>query len=132
MNENEVVMMVLWALVIGVIIYSNIKKLTSKLDAKSTNFTHYLDFCDDIIRELDTIKCSSEAQKDEILSLKNEIKHIASINANIKSEDIWEDKLFTFLTKLDESLNEKFENGKELGDKIRSELQDKFRAKFNR
>ena len=122
MDETQLAIMALAAFGVGVFMYVNIQKLQTKLDQPADN-TPYLDFCDDILSELGKIEADERIQ-----SLKNEIKHSAAMNAN-SSKDVWEDRLFAFLTKLDAAIGEKF--GTERADEIRSSLQDKFKRKFS-
>ncbi|CZE50044.1 hypothetical protein [Campylobacter geochelonis] len=129
------------ALIVGFIVYLQIQKVSKKLDEVEQNpdMSRYLNLCDFIVLEIDelergltlgdvTLKDSKLKSEFElgVDSLKNEILYIKDTYQSNQNSSVWEEKLFSFLSKFEEFVSRYLENSEAINDDIRSRLQRQF------
>ncbi|CZE48262.1 hypothetical protein [Campylobacter geochelonis] len=129
------------ALIVGFIVYLQIQKVSKKLDEVEQNpdMSRYLNLCDFIVLEIDelergltlgdvTLKDSKLKSEFElgVESLKNEILYIKDTYQSNQNSSVWEEKLFSFLSKFEEFVSRYLENSEAINDDIRSRLQRQF------
>ncbi len=135
MTNEQLFIMLFAALAVAAMLYLNVQKITRRIDESTANpdFSYYGEFCEEIVKKLEELKMNEPAEgksaeeNNEFLSgLVRELRYIESMNANAKSAEIWESKLFTILDRLDRYLSENFLNGEKVANAVRDELQSKF------
>ncbi|MSN97089.1 hypothetical protein F1B92_07945 [Campylobacter sp. FMV-PI01] len=130
------------ALVIGIIIYIQIQKITQNIDDKESQVSidKYIKFCDiisDTIEEiykdikLENIELKDNLSKDEVLEklsiLQKELVFLQNMSNGNKSSKSWEERLFAFLSKFDKIIDDYIKNGQEKNDEIRIKLQNSYK-----
>ncbi|PSM52626.1 hypothetical protein CBLAS_0736 [Campylobacter blaseri] len=136
-------LMIIAVLVVGFIIYKQIDKITQKLDKEEANpdMSRYVKFCDKIDNEIDKlntdIKFSNIVLKDnekkddfiEKLSLlRKELVFIQNMHSSNKNALTWEKKIFSFLTKFEDIVNEYLQDNEKINDEIRERLEKEFNS----
>lgn len=128
------------AVIVGLVIWAQIQKLSIKLDEMEANpdTSRYVKFCDIIDSELlrlkDMVKneeiLADESKEDEVLSritsLSSELVFIQNMHSTNKNSKVWEEKLAEFLNKVDDLIDENFKNSDEISNKFRENLQKSF------
>lgn len=129
------------AILVGFIVYKQIQKISEFVDEneKNPNMEKYDKFCDYIDDEidkigrefkLDIIKLKDENKKDEFLDkisvLRKELVFVQNMSSSNKNKNDWEKRLFDFLSKFEDVLNEYITNSEVKNDEIRENLKVKF------
>lgn len=138
MSQNDLIIMALAVLVVGVILYRQINKLSDNITFEDENPNlAYAKFCNAIDLQIDMLRqkaleneISLLDKKDQILeSLSDFSKELVFIESlNSKDNNQWQSKLFALLSRLDEFVQDYFNNGEELAKQIKENL----RIEFNR
>lgn len=136
-------LMVIAALIIGFIIYKQIDKISKNLDEQETNpdMSKYINFCDKIDDEIDRINkdikfnniaLKDDEQKGEFLEkislLRKELVFLQNMHSTNKNAKTWEEKIFIFLNKLENTINEYLKDSEEINEKIRENLKESFNS----
>lgn len=129
------------AILVGFIVYKQIQKISEFVDEneKNPNMEKYDKFCDYIDDEidkigrefkLDIIKLKDENKKDEFLDkisvLRKELVFVQNMSSSNKNKNDWKKRLFDFLSKFEDVLNEYITNSEVKNDEIRENLKVKF------
>lgn len=130
MDSSDLFIMLAGVLMVGSLVFLNIKKITDDIDVKGMqnnqnekeNHT-YERFCDFIVLELTKIKDGNEDFDEKIDDFIRQIKHIRNMNTN-SSKSVWSQKIAEILMKIDEWL--RTSNKELLADALRNKLKDEF------
>lgn len=138
MAQNDLIIMAVAVLIVGVILYKQINKVTQNIanDDENPNLA-YSKFCDAIDKQIDILRQNTQEdmilepnKKDEILEtlsdFSKELVFIESLNS--KDSTQWQSKLFALLSRLDSFIESNFINGEQLASNIKENL----RGEFNR
>lgn len=125
------------------VLYFAIKKLTLNIDEKNLLepikadiYPKFCDLIDDKIREFkeniqnENLILKDKDKKDEFLEklgdLNRELTFIQTMNLSNKSDDVWQNELFSFLKELEALLLEFLEKGEEEAENLRQNLMQGF------
>jgi uncharacterized protein YoxC len=138
MTQNDLIIMATAVLIVGVILYKQINKVTQNItnEDENPNLT-YSKFCDAIDKQIDILRQKTQEdiilelnKKDEILEtlsdFSKELVFIESLNS--KDSTQWQNKLFALLSRLDAFVESNFIDGEQLANDIKENL----RGEFNR
>ncbi|WP_086238396.1 hypothetical protein [Campylobacter devanensis] len=136
MAQNDLIIMAVAVLIVGVILYKQINKVTQNItnDDENPNLV-YSKFCDAIDNQIDILRQNTQEdmilepnKKDEILEalsdFSKELVFIESLNS--KDSDKWQEKLFGLLSRIDEFVEKNFINGKDIASDIKDNLKIEF------
>lgn len=136
MAQNDLIIMAVAVLIVGVILYKQINKVTQNItnDDENPNLV-YSKFCDAIDNQIDILRQNTQEdmilepnKKDEILEalsdFSKELVFIESLNS--KDNTQWQSKLFALLSRLDSFVESNFINGEQLARNIKENLRDEF------
>ena len=136
MSQNDLIIMALAVLIVGVILYKQINKVTQNITINDENPNlAYSKFCSAIDDQIDILRQKAlenqivnQDNKDEILEnlsdFSKELVFIESLNS--KESDKWQDKLFGLLSRIDEFVEQNFINGKDIASDIKDNLKIEF------
>lgn len=136
MSQNDLIIMALAVLIVGVILYKQINKVTQNITINDENPNlAYSKFCSAIDDQIDILRQKAlenqivnQDNKDEILENLNdfskELVFIESLNS--KESDKWQEKLFGLLSRIDEFVEQNFINGKDIARDIKDNLKIEF------
>ncbi|MEE3704304.1 hypothetical protein V2I29_01730 [Campylobacter sp. CX2-8023-23] len=136
MGQNDLIIMALAVLVVGVILYKQINKVTQNITTEDENPNlAYSKFCGEIDNQIDILRQIAldngilyPDKKDEILEnlsdFSKELVFIESLNS--KDSTKWQSKLFDLLSRVDDFVELNFINGKEIADKVKNSLKTEF------
>lgn len=136
MSQNDLIIMALAVLIVGVILYKQINKVTQNITINDENPNlAYSKFCSAIDDQIDILRQKalenqivSQDNKDEILEnlsdFSKELVFIESLNS--KESDKWQEKLFGLLSRIDEFVEQNFINGKDIASDIKDNLKIEF------
>lgn len=136
MSQNDLIIMALAVLIVGVILYKQINKVTQNITINDENPNlAYSKFCSAIDDQIDILRQKalenqivSQDNKDEILEnlsdFSKELVFIESLNS--KESDKWQEKLFGLLSRIDEFVEQNFINGKDIARDIKDNLKIEF------
>ncbi len=125
--------MITIAIMVAIVMYIQINKLTKKIDEDPNDTNMYNKFCEAINNELmgfkeqflndESLNLISKSEFDEkIDDFIKELKFIQTMNTNRKDSKIWENSLFTFLDKIDKFISTNTKNGEKNADRLRNNL----------
>lgn len=136
MAQNDLIIMAVAVLIVGVILYKQINKVTQNItnDDENPNLV-YSKFCDAIDNQIDILRQNTQEdmilepnKKDEILEalsdFSKELVFIESLNS--KDSTQWQSKLFALLSRLDSFVESNFINGEQIARSIKESLRDEF------
>lgn len=128
MGQNDLLIMLISALIVGGVIYKNINNLGAKIDKEDNKTKDYSSFCDIIAQKIDELILIKD--EPELKEFKSQIKYIQALN-HIKPNDkknnsTWEENLFEILSKLDEFVSKNMPDGEKLAEDLRQNLQIEF------
>ena len=135
MSQNDLIIMAL-VLIVGVILYKQINKVTQNITINDENPNlAYSKFCSAIDDQIDILRQKAlenqivnQDNKDEILEnlsdFSKELVFIESLNS--KESDKWQEKLFGLLSRIDEFVEQNFINGKDIASDIKDNLKIEF------
>lgn len=138
MTQNDLIMMATAVLIVGVILYKQINKVTQNITNEDENPNlAYSKFCDAIDKQIDILRQKTQEnmilesdKKDEILEtlsdFSKELVFIESLNS--KDSTQWQNKLFALLSRLDTFVESNFIDGEQLA----SDIKENLRVEFNR
>ena len=136
MSQNDLIIMALAVLIVGVILYKQINKVTQNITINDENPNlAYSKFCSAIDDQIDILRQKAlenqilnQDNKDEILEnlsdFSKELVFIESLNS--KESDKWQEKLFGLLSRIDEFIEQNFINGKDIASDIKDNLKIEF------
>lgn len=142
--DKDILLALFVAAFVAAIIYFQVQKITHKIDQESSdemseNFANkYTKFCESINDELENLQNLLKDdenflnlnEKDSILEalsgLNRDLVFIQTMYRNNQNSQIWENKLFEFLSKMDKFILSSLKNGEEISSKIKSNLQKEF------
>ena len=136
MSQNDLIIMALAVLIVGVILYKQINKVTQNITINDENPNlAYSKFCSAIDDQIDILRQKTlenqivnQDNKDEILEnlsdFSKELVFIESLNS--KESDKWQEKLFGLLSRIDEFVEQNFINGKDIASDIKDNLKIEF------
>ena len=136
MSQNDLIIMALAVLIVGVILYKQINKVTQNITINDENPNlAYSKFCSAIDDQIDILRQKAlenqivnQDNKDEILEnlsdFSKELVFIESLNS--KESDKWQEKLFGLLSRIDEFVKQNFINGKDIASDIKDNLKIEF------
>ncbi|MDY5519594.1 hypothetical protein [Campylobacter lanienae] len=136
MSQNDLIIMALAVLIVGVILYKQINKVTQNITINDENPNlAYSKFCSAIDDQIDILRQKAlenqilnQDNKDEILEnlsdFSKELVFIESLNS--KESDKWQEKLFGLLSRIDEFVEQNFINGKDIASDIKDNLKIEF------
>ncbi|ARQ97647.1 MAG: hypothetical protein MR376_07825 [Campylobacter lanienae] len=136
MSQNDLIIMALAVLIVGVILYKQINKVTQNITINDENPNlAYSKFCSAIDDQIDILRQKAlenqilnQDNKDEILEnlsdFSKELVFIESLNS--KESDKWQEKLFGLLSRIDEFVEQNFINGKDIARDIKDNLKIEF------
>ncbi|WP_086252427.1 MULTISPECIES: hypothetical protein [Campylobacter] len=136
MAQNDLIIMAVAVLIVGVILYKQINKVTQNITNDDENpHLVYSKFCDAIDNQIDILRQNTQEdmilepnKKDEILEVlsdfSKELVFIESLNS--KDSTQWQSKLFALLSRLDSFVESNFINGEQLARSIKENLRDEF------
>ena len=136
MSQNDLIIMALAVLIVGVILYKQINKVTQNITINDENPNlAYSKFCSAIDDQIDILRQKAlenqivnQDNKDEILEnlsdFSKELVFIESLNS--KESDKWQEKLFGLLSRIDEFAEQNFINGKDIASDIKDNLKIEF------
>ena len=136
MSQNDLIIMALAVLIVGVILYKQINKVTQNITINDENPNlAYFKFCSAIDDQIDILRQKAlenqivnQDNKDEILEnlsdFSKELVFIESLNS--KESDKWQEKLFGLLSRIDEFVKQNFINGKDIASDIKDNLKIEF------
>ncbi|WP_096029527.1 hypothetical protein [Campylobacter lanienae] len=136
MSQNDLIIMALAVLIVGVILYKQINKVTQNITINDENPNlAYSKFCSAIDDQIDILRQKAlenqilnQDNKDEILEnlsdFSKELVFIESLNS--KESDKWQEKLFELLSRIDEFVEQNFINGKNIASDIKDNLKIEF------
>ena len=136
MSQNDLIIMALAVLIVGVILYKQINKVTQNITINDENPNlAYSKFCSAIDDQIDILRQKAlenqivnQDNKDEILEnlsdVSKELVFIESLNS--KESDKWKEKLFGLLSRIDEFVEKNFINGKDIASDIKDNLKIEF------
>ncbi|WP_096027217.1 hypothetical protein [Campylobacter lanienae] len=136
MSQNDLIIMALAVLIVGVILYKQINKVTQNITINDENPNlAYSKFCSAIDDQIDILRQKvlenqilNQDNKDEILEnlsdFSKELVFIESLNS--KESDKWQEKLFELLSRIDEFVEQNFINGKNIASDIKDNLKIEF------
>ena len=136
MSQNDLIIMALAVLIVGVILYKQINKVTQNITINDENPNlAYSKFCSAIDDQIDILRQKAletqivnQDNKDEILeNLSDFSKELVFIESlNYKESDKWQEKLFGLLSRIDEFVEQNFINGKDIASDIKDNLKIEF------
>ncbi|MBP5778539.1 MAG: hypothetical protein J6W17_01055 [Campylobacter sp.] len=121
---------------VGFIVYMEVQKMAAKAEIYELTPTNdkYIKFCDIIDFEISALKfydLKNAEQKDEFLSelanLSKELVFIQNMHSTNKNAKIWEEKLFNFLSKVDEVIENYLQNSEEVSNGLKEKLMREFK-----
>ncbi|WP_096015938.1 hypothetical protein [Campylobacter lanienae] len=136
MSQNDLIIMALAVLIVGVILYKQINKVTQNITINDENPNlAYSKFCSAIDDQIDILRQKAlenqivnQDNKDEILEnlsdFSKELVFIESLNS--KESAKWQEKLFGLLSRIDEFVEQNFINGKDIASDIKDNLKIEF------
>ena len=136
MSQNDLIIMALAVLIVGVILYKQINKVTQNITINDENPNlAYSKFCSAIDDQIDILRQKAlenqilnQDNKDEILEnlsdFSKELVFIESLNS--KESDKRQEKLFGLLSRIDEFVEQNFINGKDIASDIKDNLKIEF------
>ena len=136
MSQNDLIIMALAVLIVGVILYKQINKVTQNITINDENPNlAYSKFCSAIDDQIDILRQKAlenqivnQDNKDEILEnlsdFSKELVFIESLNS--KESDKWQEKLFGLLSRIDEFVEQNVIHGKDIASDIKDNLKIEF------
>ncbi|ANE36071.1 putative membrane protein [Campylobacter iguaniorum] len=141
MAEKDIILMLIAVMIVGVVLNTQIKRVTKRLDIEETNpnLGYYSDFCNAIDEKILMLKELVQDAKiletsdmdgclEALSNFSKELVFIQTMNTNNKDKDLWEEKLFGFLSKLDDFIMQNMQDAKAISDEMKSDLKDKFES----
>lgn len=136
MQQNDLIIMALAVLVVAVILYKQINKITQNITIEDENPNlAYSKFCDAIDEQIAILRQLAQDdkivelnKKDEILeSLSDFSKELVFIESlNSKDSTQWQSKLFALLNRVDDFVESHFIDGDQVANKIKENLKEEF------
>ncbi|ABK82053.1 hypothetical protein Q4Y15_000441 [Campylobacter fetus] len=139
MGEQDIILIAIVVMIIAAILNSQINKLTKKIekDELNPNLSYYDSFCNAIdekiswLRELVTDgNINDSASKDTCLEMlsnfSKELVFLQTMNTNTKDKAVWEEKLFNFLSKIDDFVISNLKDAENVSQKIKDDLKAEF------
>lgn len=121
---------------VAFIVYMEVKRMAAKAEIYelSPQNDKYIKFCDIIDMQISNLKLEelkNADEKDEFLSelanLSKELVFIQNMHSTNKNAQIWEEKLFNFLSKVDEVIEKYLQNSDEISDNLKDKLMSEFK-----
>ena len=121
---------------VAFIVYMEVKKMAAKAEfyELSPQNDKYIKFCDIIDMQISNLRLNdlkNEDEKDEFLSelanLSKELVFIQNMHSTNKNAKVWEEKLFNFLSKVDEVIAKYLQNSDEISDNLKDKLMSEFK-----
>ena len=121
---------------VAFIVYMEVKKMAAKAEIYelSPQNDKYIKFCDIIDMQISNLRLNdlkNEDEKDEFLSelanLSKELVFIQNMHSTNKNAKVWEEKLFNFLSKVDEVIAKYLQNSDEISDNLKDKLMSEFK-----
>lgn len=121
---------------VAFIVYMEVKKMAAKAEIYelSPQNDKYIKFCDIIDMQISNLRLNdlkNEDEKDEFLSelanLSKELVFIQNMHSTNKNAKVWEEKLFNFLSKVDEVIAKYLQNSDEISDNLKEKLMSEFK-----
>ena len=121
---------------VAFIVYMEVKKIAAKAEIYELSPTNdkYIKFCDIIDTQISNLRLNdlkNEDEKDEFLSelanLSKELVFIQNMHSTNKNAKVWEEKLFNFLSKVDEVIAKYLQNSDEISDNLKDKLMSEFK-----
>ncbi|QQF51585.1 hypothetical protein [Campylobacter fetus] len=139
MGEQDIILIAIVVMIIAAILNSQINKLTKKIekDELNPNLSYYDSFCNAIdekiswLRELVTDgNINASVSKDTCLEMlsnfSKELVFLQTMNTNTKDKAVWEEKLFNFLSKIDDFVISNLKDAENVSQKIKDDLKAEF------
>ena len=138
MNQGDIILMLITVLIVGAVIKQQLGKVTQNIDNEELNpdFSYYADFCNAIDQKLSWLKelvqngeINDISDKDKLLeniaNFSKELAFIQTMNTN-RNKQIWEEKLFGFLSKVDDFVISNLKDAEAISQKIKEDLKAEF------
>ena len=121
---------------VAFIVYMEVKRMAAKAEIYelSPQNDKYIKFCDIIDMQISNLRLNdlkNEDEKDEFLNelanLSKELVFIQNMHSTNKNAQIWEEKLFNFLSKIDGVIEKYLQNSTEICDNLKEKLMSEFK-----
>ena len=121
---------------VAFIVYMEVKRMAAKAEIYelSPQNDKYIKFCDIIDMQISNLRLNdlkNEDEKDEFLNelanLSKELVFIQNMHSTNKNAQIWEEKLFNFLSKIDGVIEKYLQNSDEISDNLKEKLMSEFK-----
>ena len=121
---------------VAFIVYMEVKRMAAKAEIYELTPTNdkYIKFCDIIDMQISNLRLNdlkNEDEKDEFLNelanLSKELVFIQNMHSTNKNAQIWEEKLFNFLSKIDGVIEKYLQNSDEISDNLKEKLMSEFK-----